>query len=307
VLFEEIAADLVSWSRALDVADPIPALEEILEASFDRPKSIEEILEASFDRPKSDPGYRTNELSPGKIPFEVSFSELAPSSLRLDIEPWPNKMSPKERRTELAASVLRIARAAFGAESAERFSEAIAPRMTETEGLRFGAFFGASFDRQGLVDLRIYFEERSGPIFESMTLSRSGSITKRAYYQFPAGHRLDELEPLMKSLDLSHRFSELCASARSLLGTGEIAPGRSIAGVRALPNGHELKMDFSVLRKEWREVEEALRLQLGETYVRWRSAIGNGPLAVVSVRAVQSGTSLNAYVHPYGQRDRSRR
>ena len=60
-------------SQALGVRDPLP----IVGAMIDR----------TFHRPDDDVAYAENRLTPGAVPFEPSFSEAEPDTLRFNIEP----------------------------------------------------------------------------------------------------------------------------------------------------------------------------------------------------------------------------
>ncbi len=304
-LATRMAADLAAWARALGVADPVPHVGELLAESFDLPHQTEI--------------YKQNELSPGTIPFEVSFSEAAPAALRIDVEPWPTKLPPELRRARLTERVVALAQPAFGAEGARRFSDASASWLAATHALRFGAFFGASFDARGLSDVRIYFEHTGKPessplstalpgtlpIMESLTLSRTGTVSARTYLCFAFGHRMQDLGPLMRQLGLERRHEELCAVAEPLAGGEIIQPGQSIAGVRSVANGAELKLDVMVHPRRAAEVEQAVRRSLAarpgaEAYARWRDAIGPARISVFSVRVTaESGATLNIYTHPY--------
>src|SRR3569832_2281914 len=60
-------------SRALGVRDPMPYMGSL--------------IERTFYRPDDDVSYADNRLTPGAVPFEPSFSEAEPATLRFTIEP----------------------------------------------------------------------------------------------------------------------------------------------------------------------------------------------------------------------------
>src|SRR3569832_1420290 len=78
---------LAQASRALGVRDPMPYMGSL--------------IERTFYRPDDDVSYADNRLTPGAVPFEPSFSEAEPDTLRFTIEP----LGPVERALDERAHV----------------------------------------------------------------------------------------------------------------------------------------------------------------------------------------------------------
>ena len=64
------------------------------------------LLDRTFAKPSGAPDYQQNWLVPYGLPLELSFSEASDNVLRLDLEPFDVRMSPRERRLE-ATQVFR--------------------------------------------------------------------------------------------------------------------------------------------------------------------------------------------------------
>ena len=64
-----VRQSLAQASHALGVRDPLPYMGSL--------------IDRTFFRPDDDIGYADNQLTPGAVPFEPSFSEAEPDTLRL--------------------------------------------------------------------------------------------------------------------------------------------------------------------------------------------------------------------------------
>ncbi|WP_395728662.1 hypothetical protein [Nakamurella sp.] len=95
----------------------------------DLPGPLLDLLDRTLPLPAGHPAYPANALCPGSYPVEVSFSELDPDALRVDVQP-DLRLSPADR----LAAAFELARPPAGW---SRWRESLAPS-------RFGAFVGLS-------------------------------------------------------------------------------------------------------------------------------------------------------------------
>ena len=114
------------------------------------------LIDRSFELPVGDPRYGHNELTPGYMPIEHSFSEMAGQSLRLDMEPLGPQATPHARQQEASREMRRLLDANFGKPALDWFDRRSEPwRGMQMHGkARFGAWFGMGTDASGLQEAR---------------------------------------------------------------------------------------------------------------------------------------------------------
>lgn len=139
---------LSSVAYKLGTADPV--------------KIIKEFLDRTFPLPQGDARYARNSLTPGAVPFEPSFSETEPQSLRFTVEPLGPGASGRDRRDEATREMRRLVRHFFGKEALHWFDEKSEDwrGSGSGSGLNYGAFFGSTFDPNGLYKSKVYYETR---------------------------------------------------------------------------------------------------------------------------------------------------
>src|SRR5262245_12693513 len=81
------------------------------------------LIDRSFDLPLGDPRYGHNELTPGHMPLEHSFSEMAGTALRLDMEPLGPQASPHARQQEASREMRRVVQSSLGEGALRWFDE----------------------------------------------------------------------------------------------------------------------------------------------------------------------------------------
>ena len=139
---------------------------------------IGNMLDRTFSLPAGDQRYANNALTPGAAPFEPSFSELEPHSLRFTVEPLGPEASGLDRRDEATREMRRLVRHFFGQEALHWFDG----RSEEWRGsgsgakLNYGAFFGTGFDPGGLYTSKVYYETLPDQI-ESLPYSLFGLVS----------------------------------------------------------------------------------------------------------------------------------
>ena len=200
------------------------------------------LLDRTFELPVGDPRYGNNALLPGCMPIETSFSEASKDALRLDMEPLGPLASPHGRIHEVSRETRRLVAQQYGQAALRWFDERTEPfRGSRLHGgARFGAWFGAAFDREGVQEAKIYYELSPGglddlpptvrhvcrvaqacvprliPIFTSVSCNRAQG-NQRVYFYHQGELRLLDLEPLMNQLGIGHQLPSLL-TARFLSG-----------------------------------------------------------------------------------------
>jgi hypothetical protein len=315
-------------SHRLGTQDPVP--------------SLSGLLDRSFDLPLGDPRYGNNALTPGSLPIEHSFSEVQAQSLRLDLEPLGPQASPMARRQEASREMRRLVHQSFGKPALLWYDKQSEPfRGAQIPGnARFGAWFGAAYDRYGLGEAKVYYELGSNglgdlppnlqhaaqvamsclpgltPIFTSIACGRQQGA-QRVYFFHRGDLRLLDLEPLMHRLGVGAQLPSLLTSVGLILGGRFTLPeGSVILGLRDTHRGMEMKLDVLLpgVPDPPQEMPQLIDLLLEQrpesrlAYANWRQAMspdehyGNpGRLSVVSVRVnPQQPGRLTLYFRPTG-------
>jgi hypothetical protein len=117
---------------------------------------IKPLLDRTFSLPEGDSRYAGNALTPGAAPFEPSYSELEPQVLRFTVEPLEPAASGLDRRDEATREMRRLVKL-FGPDALHWFDERSEEWRSSGSGanLRYGAFFGNTYDRDGLVRSKV--------------------------------------------------------------------------------------------------------------------------------------------------------
>jgi hypothetical protein len=225
------------------------------------------LIERTFALPEGDARYAINPLTPGAAPLEPSFSEQDPYALRFTIEPLGPEASPVARRDEATREMRRLVAPIFGSDALRWFDQ----RSEEWRGrgngqLDYGAFFGTSYDRDGLNAVKIYYEMNPGqiaalpfglnnlvrvalettpallPLFTSIT-ARADSGSQRTTFLHRGPLRLGSLGPLMERLGLAHQLPGLMQIFGLALGGRFELPERSVLlGLGLTEEGPELEL-----------------------------------------------------------------
>ncbi len=151
-LSEKVKRRLKKAAHSLGTADPVPP--------------VRDLLQRTFSYPEGDERYAVNALMPMAAPFEPSFSELQPEKLRFTIEPLPPQASSLDRRDEATREMRRLVRDFAGTDAVRWFDGASESfrGFTANGQLDYGAFFGTSYDRDGLYASKVYYEHPGGRV-----------------------------------------------------------------------------------------------------------------------------------------------
>jgi len=234
-----IADRLRQAARRLGTADPLG--------------DVKPLLERTFALPEGDSRYGANALTPGAAPFEPSFSELQPNVLRFTVEPLPPDASGKDRRDEATREMRRLILPAFGREAVRWFDRASEEWRGSGSGsnLHYGAFFGTSYDRDGLYASKVFYETSPRQI-EALPHSLFGLVSvvlsslptlvplfttiacqrevghQRVTFLHQGPLRLGDLEPLLGRLGLGHQLPGIMQIFGVALGGRFDLPDQSV-------------------------------------------------------------------------------
>lgn len=305
-----VKQSLALASQALGVKSPLPY--------------VTPLIDRSFSRPEDDLSYGDNSLTPGAVPFEPSFSETEPDTLRFTIEPLGPGASPMARRDEATREMRRLIAPVFGNEALRWFDA----RSEEWRGMgglgwmSYGAWFGSAFDEDGLYSTKIYYELLPSqvqalspglarltqlvmsempslmPIFTSIGCKRDAG-SQRVTFMHRGPLAVAALGPLMNRLGIGHQLPSLMrAVGVALGGRFQMPAGGVLLGLRETPEGVELKLEILLasLPDLPARFLDLLRLGLAErprqlaALERWLDAFGvedageQGHFSVLSVR-----------------------
>ncbi|RHW18621.1 hypothetical protein D1610_00130 [Sphingomonas gilva] len=231
-MFAKVARTLHSAARVLGTSDPFAPSRDL----FMR----------TFQYPADDPRYRDNALLPMAVPFEPSFSESQPNKLRFTIEPLPPQASSLDRRDESTREMRRLVGGVMGRDALRWFDRASEPFRGFANGggkLDYGAFFGSSFDRDGLYASKVYYELPGGrgaidnlpfglhrivqaalelipglkPLFTTVAAQRDMG-GQRLTFACTQPLRLADLQPALDVLGLGHRLPGIMQMLGLVLG-----------------------------------------------------------------------------------------
>ncbi|WP_175763633.1 hypothetical protein [Burkholderia ambifaria] len=248
---------LKSAARSLGTADPFAPSRDL----FLR----------TFGDGADDLRFRDNALMPMAVPFEPSFSESQPGKLRFTIEPLPPEASAIDRRDESTREMRKLIRDFIGREALHWFDQASEPfRGFARPGgnLDYGAFFGSSYDRDGLYASKVYYElpgdagtienlprDLAGvvqaalrmvpglkPLFTTMAAQRDLG-GQRLTFACTQALRLADLQPVMDTLGIGHRLPGIMQLVGLVLGGRfDLPPHGALLAFGLGPDGPDLEL-----------------------------------------------------------------
>ena len=319
-----VKRSLSSAARALGTRDPLPYLDSL--------------IDRTFSLPEDDVAYTRNALTPGAVPYEPSFSEAEPGTLRFTIEPLGPEASPVARRDEATREMRRLVCPVFGRDALRWFDS----RSEEWRGfgglgwMSYGAWFGSAFDEDGLYATKIYYELLPSqidalaaplarltrqamnempslmPIFTSIGCNREAG-SQRVTFLHRGPLVVAALGPLMNRLGIGHQLPSLMRIVGVALGGRfELPSGGVLIGMRNTPGGVEMKLEILLasLPDLPSRFLDLLKLGLAErprqlaALARWLEAFGmdageHGHFSVLSIRVTpNSPARISLYVRP---------
>ncbi|WP_200954303.1 hypothetical protein [Rhizobacter sp. Root1221] len=229
---------------------------------------MEGMIEDSFVYPAGDPRYARNALAPGSAPIETLFSTAQPRSLSFNLEPLGPDASGGDRRDMASREMRRMIGGNFGNEALRWFDGASESQrgLARSAALNYGAFFGSSFDANGLQSATITYEgggHASGevnpalarligasmsampgmrPIFTTLIAGRDHG-SQWITFLMSNGFRLVEMQPMLDELGLGGRLAGLLQIVGIALGGRfDIPPGAALVAFGRGPQGVELEL-----------------------------------------------------------------
>lgn len=225
------------------------------------------LLDRSFTGRAAD--YAANRLTPGALPCEPSFSEAEPHLLRFTIEPLGPQASPVSRRDEATREMRRLIGSLFGRDALRWFDQ----RSEEWRGmgasarLGYGAWFGTSYDGDGLYSSKVYYELSPPqlealptllkmlvqtamqampsliPVFTTIRCGREDG-SQRVTFLHRGPLRIASLGPLLEQLGMGRQLAGFLKIAGLALGGRFDLPERSVLlGLRETAEGPEVKLE----------------------------------------------------------------
>ena len=236
-------------ARALGTADPYAPSRDLFMRTFQYPADA----------------YRDNALVPMAAPFEPSFSEAQPGKLRFTIQPLPPDAGSVDRRDESTREMRHLIRDFMGSDALYWFDRASEPFRGFANGgkLDYGAFFGSSYDRDGLYASKVFYELPGGrgaidnlpfglqrivqaalqlvpglrPLFTTLAAQREMG-GQRLTFASTEPLRLADLQPVMDALGLGPPLAGDHATVRTGAGrTFRPARAQRLARFRRGPGG----------------------------------------------------------------------
>ncbi|MBN3760740.1 hypothetical protein [Burkholderia sp. Ac-20365] len=228
-LAAKVERRLLAAAQRLGTADPVAP--------------IQGLIERTFPLPDGDERYGNNALTPMSAPIEPNFSELQPGSLRFTIEPLGPGASGADRRDEATREMRRLVGSFFGRDALRWFDERSEAWRGFASGgaLSYGAFFGTSYDRDGLAGTRVYYETRADqmgamppgltrivsavrtlmptlqPLFTTISAMREAGA-QRLTFVHSRPVRLADFQPVLDALGLGHQMPGILQTLGLTLG-----------------------------------------------------------------------------------------
>jgi len=248
-------------------------------------------------------------------------------------------VGPLDRRDEATHEMRRLVRDFFGREALHWFDETSVEWRESGSGsrLQYGAFFGNSYDQDGLYSAKVYYETLRGqldtlpgplarvvttallimpnlvPLFTSITCRREHG-SHRMTFLHPGVLRLADLGPLLDQLALSNQLAGIMQTFALALGGRFELPDKSV--LMALEHSHhgpelELYVLLGMIPDLPRNFLDLLAMGLNErpreldAMLRWMAAFtpesGDWPgnFSVLSVKTSREGQPrVSLYLRP---------
>jgi hypothetical protein len=226
------------------------------------------LIDRTFTLPQGDPRYAANALTPGAAPLEPSYSALEPDKLRFNLQPLGPDASGVDRRDEATREMRRLIGTFFGREALHWFDGRSEPwrGFGCGSGLNYGAFFGASCDRDGLHDSKVYYETGPGqidglpmglfglvstaltvmpqlrPLFTTIAAQREMGGQRLTFAHMPP-LRIADLQPLLDAVGLGHRMAGILQILGLVLGGRfDLPANATLIGVGQAPDGPDIEL-----------------------------------------------------------------
>lgn len=232
------------------------------------PVELKDMIYRTFALPQGDPRYAGNALTPGAAPIEPSYSELKRHNLSFNLQPLGPEASGVDRRDEATREMRRLVNGSFGHEALRWFDQRSEPwrGFGARSNLDYGAFFGTSYDRDGLYSSKVYYETGPGQI-EALPASLFGIVStamsvmpqlrplfttiaaqrdlggQRLTLAHPRPLRIADLQPLLDALGLGGRMPAILQILGLVLGGRfDLPANATLVGIGQSAEGPEFEL-----------------------------------------------------------------
>lgn len=244
---------LMTAARALRTADPT--------------RYVNGIIEDSFAYPVGDRRYAHNHMVPGATPFVPKFQSEQQRALSFALEPLPGA-SAMDRRDSTTREMRRLVGDNFGRSALKWYDDASESERSLGRGsaMNYGAFFGSSFDADGLQTATVTYEGGTNtpnnvnpalarlvmsamaampgmrPVFTTLVAGRDYG-SQWVTFLLTNGFRLTEMQPMLDELGLGQRLAGILQVVGVALGGRfDIPPGAALVAFGRGPEGVSLEL-----------------------------------------------------------------
>ncbi len=228
------------------------------------------VIDDSFHDPEDDPAYARNALSPGAAPIQSQFLARRPGVLSFEMEPLGPHARPADKRDFTSQKARGLLDQQFGSAALRWFDQASEPFRsgTRSNNLQYGAFFGSSFDSDGLETATVSYESSDPsdiivnpnlarlvgnamaalpglkPVFTTLIAGRTSGAQWMSFL-LTNGIRLADLEPMMREIGLGNRIAPIMQVVGVALGGRfELPGGSTLVAFGRGPEGVEMEMQI---------------------------------------------------------------
>jgi hypothetical protein len=229
---------------------------------------MQRMLDETFALPANHPAYARNHLQPGAAPLEPTFAGARPGTLAFSLEPLGPEAGGSDRRDAATHEMRRLVGGAFGGEALgwfDRSSEAYRG-FANGGALHYGAFFGSSFDRDGLQSANVVYEageNRMGdlpsqltalvspvmsalpglrPVFTTLIANRAHGQQKMTFL-LTSMLRVADLQPILTELGLGRQLPGILQLLGVTLGGRfDLPAGSTLIALGQSPEGPEFEL-----------------------------------------------------------------
>jgi hypothetical protein len=226
------------------------------------------MLEDSFVYPQGDPRYARNARPWG--PLEPIFGAAQPRTLAFSMEPLGPDANGADRRDACTRETRRLVFDNFGREALRWFDGASESHrgLTRSAALNYGAFFGSSFDGNGLQSATVSYESGGNslgtvnpalarlvgaamaslpgmrPVFTTLVAGRDYG-SQWVTFLLTNGIRVGDLQPMLDELGLGPKLSQvLQVLGIALGGRFDLPAGSTLVAFGRGPSGVELDVQI---------------------------------------------------------------
>lgn len=193
---------------------------------------INGLIEDSFAYPMGDSRYLRNHMVQGAAPFMPKYESARQRTLSFALEPFGPDASPTDRLDGATREMRRLIDHNFGQAALKWYDGASESKRSLARGdaMNYGAFFGSSFDADGLQSATVTYEGGSNvvndvnpelarlvmssmaalpgmrPLFTTLVAGRDYG-SQWVTFLLTNGFRLVEMQPMLDELGLGDRKS----------------------------------------------------------------------------------------------------